>query len=161
MTSSSDHPGSGGSHVGSDPERGRTPSGAHRGPGIRTLVALILLPILAGPAYFLIAEWVDSLHTTRSEGLRVCLDQMKEMQKAIQLYHLEHGDWPESLEILTRPTEDAPDGYLYEVPLDPWREPYVYRPGATAHFRDFELLSKGPDRRADTEDDISLDESRH
>jgi hypothetical protein len=147
-----------GSIAGPEPERRQTSSGAQGGPGIKILVALILFPLLAGPAYLFLAECADGLRTTREEGMRVCLDQMKEMQKAIQLYHLEHGDWPESLEVLTQPTEDAPDGYLSEVPLDPWKESYVYRPGTTTHFRDLEIFSKGPDRRPDTEDDIHLSE---
>ena len=91
--------------------------------------------------------------------VRVCrklpFDQMKEIEKAIQLFELERGDWPESLSELTEPCDpESPEPYISEIPLDSWKEPFVYRRSENG----FELLSKGPDRIEGTEDDVRLDD---
>ena len=44
--------------------------------------------------------------------------------------------------------------YLKEVPLDPWRQTYVYRQPGTHSPTGYDLFSKGADGTSDTIDDI-------
>lgn len=75
--------------------------------------------------------------------------QLSIIHRAIDDYRSEHGDFPSSLEDLTRrggnpPPSEAP--YLFEIPLDPWGNDYVYKEG-------LELRSLGPDGELNTDDD--------
>ena len=73
------------------------------------------------------------------------------IQAAIVLYFVENTDYPENLEELL-PHDDLTltGGLLERLPVDPWGEAYVY------HLieNSCTILSKGPDRREGTEDDI-------
>jgi len=87
----------------------------------------------------------------------VALDQMKELQKALEFYKMDTGSYPETLEDLTMATDDSPKGYIKAIPLDPWKEPYEFDPsGGTVN--DYSLFSKGDDKIAGNDDDIVLDE---
>ena len=80
-------------------------------------------------------------------------------------YRMDVGDYPstaEGLQALVTPpsarTEswhgpylDAPGGRL---PTDPWGEPYQYRFPGTKNAVGCDIFSKGPDKAADTADDI-------
>jgi len=80
-------------------------------------------------------------------------------------YRLDMGDYPsteEGLEALVvapsgksdrwhGPYLDTPGNKL---PLDPWGEPYQYRYPGTKNTAGYDLFSKGPDKIADTADDI-------
>ncbi|SDS41883.1 type II secretion system major pseudopilin GspG [Opitutus sp. GAS368] len=80
-------------------------------------------------------------------------------------YRMDMGDYPstaEGLQALVTPpsarTEawhgpylDAPGGRL---PTDPWGEPYQYRYPGIKNPGGCDIFSKGPDKVADTEDDI-------
>ena len=82
--------------------------------------------------------------------------------EAINSYRDKVGQLPPNLESLVKPPRDLPNGidwggpYLsYEVlPVDSWGSKYEYqvldRPNGV-----FRVWSKGPDRRSNTEDDIS------
>ena len=80
---------------------------------------------------------------------KVALAQMMELRKALELHCLEVGDYPESMQVLAR-SGDGGTAYIDRIPPDPWGEAYVYRREGKGPV----LFSKGPDRKADTEDDI-------
>lgn len=79
--------------------------------------------------------------------------QIKVFDDALDLYRLKYFQYPstaEGLTALTNPPRGGP-ALLREVPRDPWGNEYIY----THPSRDYELVSKGPDGVAQTEDDIS------
>lgn len=67
---------------------------------------------------------------------------------AINLYLLKNFDYPESLEAI-KPYIDG-----NKIPLDPWEEKYIYTKGGPGEL-DYGILSKGPDRTQDTDDDVT------
>jgi len=80
-------------------------------------------------------------------------------------YRIDMGDYPsteEGLEaLLVAPggkTDRWHGPYLEtpgnKLPLDPWQEPYQYRYPGTKNPTGYDLFSKGPDKVADTADDI-------
>ena len=85
------------------------------------------------------------------------------MQAPLAGYKIHMGDYPTTAQGLqalsTAPADKAErwrGPYLQEnkIPTDPWGEPYQYRyPGVKNKDR-YDLWSKGPDKTADTADDI-------
>ena len=79
--------------------------------------------------------------------------QIKEVEQALDLYHLDNGSYPtqdQGLDALVSKPSLPPEpmnyrsgGYLKKVPNDPWGRPFIYRmPG---DHGEFDLLSYGPD----------------
>jgi general secretion pathway protein G len=116
---------------------------------VELMVVIVLIGLFAGVVGVTVAPLI-------SKGRKaVALDQMKEMQKALDFYKMDTGSYPETLEQLTEATEGNDKGYMANIPLDPWKEPYEYDPTGGTVF-DYDLYSKGEDKVAGTEDDISL-----
>ena len=89
------------------------------------------------------------------------------LEKALEAYEKDVGAYPstrQGLEALARrPITVNPEKwkgpYLEEIPTDPWGEEFIYRfPGENDAA--FDLISPGPDRTADTKDDISSSSGR-
>jgi general secretion pathway protein G len=80
-------------------------------------------------------------------------------------YRRDMGDYPSTQEglqaLVTAPTARAESWhgpYLEalggRLPVDPWNEPYQYRYPGTKNPAGYDIYSKGPDKQADTADDI-------
>ena len=78
---------------------------------------------------------------------------------------IDMGDYPstnEGLAVLLTPPGNAGDKwhgpYIDAVggklPVDPWGQPYEYRYPGVKNPGGYDLFSKGPDKTADTADDI-------
>jgi len=81
------------------------------------------------------------------------------LESAIDTYAIENnGRYPESLEILVTPDEHNRTflkGFT-SVPLDPWRNPYLYEPPSNG--RDYKVISYGKDGSPGGEgDDADID----
>ena len=81
------------------------------------------------------------------------ISQISSLQAALDMYRLDAGEYPDSLEGLVendtgRASWNGP--YLRgALPADPWGNDYVYDSGG----RDFTLISYGPDGEQGGEDD--------
>ncbi len=65
------------------------------------------------------------------------------LSSGLVIYKVETGFYPESLDILLKPTQDYPHGFLPDrtsLPKDPWGRPYKYKRTATG----YRLWSVGP-----------------
>ncbi|HEX2100197.1 MAG TPA: type II secretion system protein GspG, partial [Candidatus Synoicihabitans sp.] len=84
------------------------------------------------------------------------------MKLPLTSYRIHLGDYPstaEGLEALVTAPANKGDRWRGPyldggVPLDPWGESYVYRYPGTKNKGLYDLYSKGPDKTADTADDI-------
>ncbi len=116
---------------------------------IEVMVVLVILGILAGLIIPRIMERPEEARRMKAEM------QIKAMETALRMYKLDNGFYPtteQGLEALVsppssgrRPTAWRQGGYLEKgrVPLDPWKNPYVYiSPG---RHGDFDLMSYGAD----------------
>jgi general secretion pathway protein G len=118
-----------------------------------TLIELMLVVIIIG----VLASMVAPRLFGRSEQAKVAAakaDVNSSIALALDLYELDNGKYPDSLEDLLRKASQ-PDTwkgpYLKKKPLDPWGREYSYRKGGAQG--EFTLCSKGPDEES-TEDDI-------
>ncbi len=65
------------------------------------------------------------------------------LSSGLVIYKVETGFYPETLDILLKPTQDYPHGFLPDrtaLPKDPWGRPYKYKRTATG----YRLWSVGP-----------------
>ena len=113
--------------------------------GFTLIELLVVLAILALIASFAGPEVVRWLGDSKSKSAQV---QIENLSSGIDLYKLEVGSYPPSLDalVLAPPGADRWNGpYLRKrvVPNDPWGNPFVYRmPGEHGTY---DLFSLGAD----------------
>ncbi len=92
-----------------------------------SLVELLIVMIIIG----LLASIVGPAMFGKADGAKVdtAKAQMQLLGTAIDTYRLDVGDFPETLDGLTKSTGRHWDGpYMpRSVPLDPWENPYFYQ----------------------------------
>jgi len=120
--------------------------------GLTLIEMIIVLAIIA-----LIAGLIVPNVIGRPDEARVTVAgaDLRTISAALKMYRLDNSNYPstdQGLEALAERPRKAPlprtwpqDGYLAEIPRDPWDRPYVYRsPGANGGF---DLVSLGRDGR--------------
>jgi general secretion pathway protein G len=117
-----------------------------------TLIELMLVVIIIG---VLVSMVVPRL-VGRSEEARVSAakaDINANLSTALDLYELDNGQYPDSLDALMVKTAEGKGPYLKRKPQDPWGNSYAYKkPGE--HNSDYDLYSYGPDAKEGGDDDI-------
>lgn len=120
-----------------------------------TLIELMLVVIIIG----ILAGVVAPRLAGRAEKAKqeVALSAVKaSIPAAIDLYELDVGSYPQSLESLVTAPSDAEgwDGpYFKKVPQDPWGRDYQYS-YPSQHGQDYDVASTGRDGILGSEDDI-------
>ena len=114
-----------------------------------TLLEIMVVVFILGLLATIVAPRIlgrtdDARHTK-------AVADIKGIEQALNLYRLDSGGYPtteQGLEALVRrpdrppvPSKWNPDGYLEQVPVDPWGHPYVY----VADGSRFVLKSLGAD----------------
>ena len=118
--------------------------------GLTLIEMIVVLAIIALVAALIVPNVIGRPDEAR---VTVAKTDLKTISAALKLYRLDNGDYPttqQGLEALSKRPTAAPvaaawanDGYLAQVPVDPWGHPYVYRsPGTGAPF---DLLTYGKD----------------
>jgi len=125
-----------------------------------TLVELLLvLLILATLAAIVVPKLAG-----RSEQARVTAakSQIASFETALDAFEVDNGYYPEGddgLQLLIEAPDDNEDWrgpYLgKEIPLDPWREAYIYECPGRNSLKGYDLMSKGPDKKKGGGDDIT------
>ena len=77
----------------------------------------------------------------------------------LERYRKMHGAYPsteQGLQALVGQSFGPPeaDDWIGEIPPDEWDTPYIYRCPGRKHPDGYDLFSAGPDRKADTADDV-------
>ncbi len=122
-----------------------------------TLVELMLVVIIIS---VLVAMAMPRL-AGRSEEARIAAasaDIFSNISTALDLYELDNGSYPDSLDALrAKPTDmvNWKGPYLKKRPLDPWQRAYKYKSPGTHNSEDYDLYSLGPDGQEGTADDIT------
>jgi len=112
---------------------------------LELILVMVIISILAGMVVFNVADRGKEARIVRTKA------DLSVYQKAIEAYALENNDkYPRSLEDLMTGKRQ----YVVKLENDPWGNPYIYvHPGKRNKY---DLLSRGPDEKQDTDDDISF-----
>jgi len=114
---------------------------------IEIMVVVVILGILAAIIIPKISDRPEQARRTKA------IMDIKSIETALSLYQMDNGSYPsteQGLEALVEkpttgriPVGYKEGGYLKKVPLDPWKNPYIYiSPGAHG---DFDLISYAND----------------
>ncbi len=102
-----------------------------------TLVEIMVVVVIIG----LLAGLVGPKIFKRVEDARVKItkEQMREFGVALDMFRLDFGSYPNSLEGLLTEEQNGP--YLKSVPNDPWGQPYGYQ--VAGNGEDYVITSSG------------------
>src|SRR3954470_16315950 len=139
------------------------PPPSRRQSGFTLLEILVVLDII-GLLVGLVVSNTDKIFGQSQEAVaRIFVrDSLK---TPLVRYRIDVGDYPTTSEGLVAlvtapngandkwhgPYMDAPGA---KVPVDPWGQPYEYRYPGVKNAGGYDVYSKGPDKTADTADDI-------
>ena len=125
---------------------------------LEILIALAILGLLVGLA---VTNYDKILGDSSASAAHLFVNES--IKLPLTSYRIHMGDYPSTSEglqaLITAPT-NRPDQwrgpYLADgrLPLDPWKEQYVYRYPGTKNKGGYDILSKGPDKVEGTADDI-------
>jgi general secretion pathway protein G len=88
---------------------------------MEVLVVVAILVVLAGIG-------IGVFYYLDSSKDRVALIQIRNLESAVEGYKALHGQYPESLQVMTVPENDKPAPLAAQHLMDPWNRPYVYDP---------------------------------
>ncbi len=122
-----------------------------------TLIELMLVVIIIG----ILSAMVIPRLTGRSEEARVQVAQTdidSNLALALDLYEIDNGTFPDSLDALRTDPGDADNWkgpYIKKKPIDPWGRSYVYRFPGTHNSESYDLYSLGKDGQEGGGDDVT------
>jgi len=139
-------------HFRDGPERRDGPTIADAEAGLTLIEMIVVLAIIALVAALIVPNVIGRPDEAR---VTVANTDIRTISAALKMYRLDNGDYPTTEQglaaLAAKPTiEPIPrnwssEGYLAQVPVDPWGRGYVYRyPGRAGGF---ELISLGRDGR--------------
>ena len=92
-----------------------------------SLVELIVVMVILGMLAGLVAVRTRGyLVNSRKNAVKT---EIATIMKALETYRIDQSRYPtedEGLEILRESTDTWPEGFLSKVPIDPWKNPYLY-----------------------------------
>ena len=122
-----------------------------------TLIELMLVVVIIG----ILAAMVVPRLGGRSEQARIAAAQADieaNIALALDLYEMDNGEYPASLDALITKPGDALNWrgpYLKKKPVDPWGKPYVYQSSGVHNTGSYDLYSLGKDGQSGTSDDVT------
>ncbi len=116
------------------------------------LVILVILGAIAAPLY---------ISTQQQANIKAAKAQALNLKSPLNVYRLNTGDFPASLDALYQPPADLADPnkwggpYLEEpLPPDPWGNEYQYLYPGSRNPGTYDVWSMGPDKADGTADDV-------
>ena len=121
--------------------------------GLTLLEMIVVLAIIALIAALIVPNIIGRPDEAR---VTVAKTDLRTISAALKMYRLDNGDYPSGAQglaaLAVKPASEplprnwSPEGYLAQVPVDPWGRAYIYRYPGTAGG--FDLESYGKDGKA-------------
>ncbi|NTZ42456.1 type II secretion system major pseudopilin GspG [Altererythrobacter sp. SALINAS58] len=102
--------------------------------GLTLIEILVVLAIIAVMAYLIVPNVIGRPDQARAT---VASTDLRTISAALKMYRLDNGAYPTSQQGLAalaerpiappQPANWSPSGYLDQVPVDPWGQPYAYQ----------------------------------
>ena len=115
---------------------------------VELMVVIVLIGLLAGVVS------VSVFGVLKKGRITAAVGQIKEMEKAIGIYKLTTGRYPDDLHQLMEPVGVHDEGLLDDIPTDPWGYEYIYDPSGGTK-RKYLIVSIGEDGQEGTDDDVT------
>jgi general secretion pathway protein G len=115
---------------------------------VELMVVIVLIGLLAGVVS------VGVFGVLKKGRITAAVGQIKEIEKAIAMYKMETGRFPEELDQLMEPVGVHDEGLMSEIPTDPWGNTYIYDPSGGTK-RKYLIVSMGEDGVEGTDDDVT------
>ena len=126
---------------------------------VEILVVVVILGLLAG---LVIANVVGQTDEARRTATIV---QIRQIENALDMYRLHNGFYPtteQGLEALVtkpatnpQPRRYTEGGYMKSVPLDPWKNPFIYRSPGEKGSNSVDIISTGKSGKEGDGDNIT------
>jgi len=115
-----------------------------------TLIELILVTVILGIlAGMVVMNFGGRVQETQ---IRAAKGDIATISTAIDLFALDNNDtYPKALDELAT----GKRVYLKKPPVDPWGNPYNYKPATDPMKADYEVYSSGADGSPNTPDDVT------
>jgi len=116
---------------------------------------LLVLTILGILATIVVPKFTGRAEQARATAART---QIATFSSALETFEVDNGSYPKTLQDLAQQPRDAQNWhgpYMQDIPLDPWKNAYLYTCPGKHHPSGYDLMSVGPDGREGTEDDIT------
>jgi len=88
---------------------------------IKLMVAFLVIGLIAGVFAYRSRTACGRSPTTYAK------QDLAWILTAAEMYKLDNGKYPESMDVLTQLCENTGEPYLLEIPKDPWDNDYIYR----------------------------------
>jgi general secretion pathway protein G len=127
----------------------------HRNRAFTLVEMLLVVTIIGILAALVIPRIVGRVGQSRIVSANA--DVMGGISTALNLYEVDNGVFPKSLQDLIQQPSDTKNWrgpYLGKLPVDPWGHSYIYYYPGKHNQKFFDLLSVGPDGKEGTDDDI-------
>jgi general secretion pathway protein G len=126
-----------------------------RAAGFTLIELLLVLAILAILAAIVVPKFSGIQGTAQVKATRA---QLSTFATSLDMFEVDNGHYPKTLNDLIIKPRDATNWRKYldadTIPLDPWRNPYVYTFPGKHRPDSYDLSSMGPDGRVGGDDDI-------
>jgi general secretion pathway protein G len=129
-----------------------------------TLLEVIIVMVLLSLLVSLVGVRIVQQSDRAKERLARTMVKGGSLAQALDRFYLDNGFYPTTAQGLQaliekpsgapEPTEYDEEGYLDEIPEDPWKLPYQYRSPGESSRKGYDLWSMGRDRQSGTQDDI-------
>ncbi|MBM3832544.1 MAG: type II secretion system protein GspG [Verrucomicrobia bacterium] len=132
---------------------------AHRRHAFTLVELLLVLVILATLAAIVVPKFAGRTEQARITAAET---QIKNFETVLDAFEVDNGYYPKGkdglMDLIEKPRDAqswrGPYLKVTELPMDPWKNPYVYEcPGK--YNADYDLMSMGPDGRPGGGDDIT------
>lgn len=122
-----------------------------------TLVELLIVVVILGVLAAMVVPRLAG-RTEQARAARAMADVQGAIPLAIDLYEVDVGKYPPSLDALRQKPAEAKTWrgpYLKKPPMDPWGQAYYYHYPAQKGADDYDLASWGPDGVEGGGDDVT------